>query len=349
VSARARASLLALAALALGGCAGVDYLAHAAGGHLSLLAARRPIEAVIADPDTPPALARRLAEVQRMRRFAAAELALPVGDSYRHYADLGRAYVVWSVIAAPALSLEPRTWCYPVVGCLSYRGYFDLARAAAHARRLREQGLDAYVAPVQAYSTLGWFDDPMLNTLLRGPAWHTAGVLFHELAHQRLYVAGDTAFSESYAVAVQHEGERRWLARHGDERARASYRRHRAARDAFLAMVGATRAELEGIYASAMRDGEKRAAKARALRALRARYAASAPRLDGYRGLDRWFAQDLNNAKLALVSTYHDLAPRFAALLERLGGDLQAFHREVERIAGLDFEARRAALPPAPS
>jgi predicted aminopeptidase len=253
---------------------------------------------------------------------------------------------VWSVTAAPALSLEPHQWCYPVVGCLSYRGYFDLARASAEAARLRADGYDVYVAPVQAYSTLGWFDDPVLNTLLRGPQWYTASILFHELAHQRVYVPGDTAFNEAYAVAVQEEGERRWLAQHGDDGERASHARYQHAQAQFLDAVRATRAELEALYASDRPDPEKLAAKAALLRALRGRYADLRVQWGGYRGYDRWFAQDLNNAKLALVSTYNALVPRFRALIARERGDMAAFHREVARIASLDADARRAALPP---
>jgi predicted aminopeptidase len=340
---------IGIAALSLlAGCSSIEYLLHSAGGHLEVMAARRPIPEVVADPATPEALARRLEEVERVRDFAEEELALPAGGSYRSYADIGRDYVVYSVVAAPTLSLAPRTWCYPVAGCLSYRGYFDLARAGAQSDALRSRGFDVYVAPVQAYSTLGWFDDPLLNTLLRGPTWHTAGVVFHELAHQRIFVAHDTAFNEAYAVAVQEEGERRWLARHGDQAALRSWRRFTAARAQFLQLVREARAELEAIYASADDDADKLAAKERALRALRGRYANMPARLAGYRGLDRWFGQDLNNAKLALVSTYNDLVPRFAALIAREGGDMAAFHRAVETLAERDHRARRAGLPPAP-
>lgn len=312
---------------------------------MEVLSSRRPIDAVIADPDTPPLLSRRLEQVESMRRLADTELALPVSGSYRHYADVGRPYVVWSVNAAPALSLTPLTWCYPVAGCLSYRGFFDLARASAEAEELRRAGFDVYVAPVQAYSTLGWFDDPVLNSLLRGPPWYTAGIMFHELAHQRLYVAGDTAFSEAYAVAVQREGERRWLERYGTESSRAAYRRYQAARSEFLAAVRETREELQAIYTGAESAPRKLERKSQVLRALRGRFARTAFRLDGYRGLDRWFGQDLNNAKLALVTTYNGLVPRFEALIHVLGGDMQSFHREVERIARMDPEARRGALP----
>jgi len=344
----ARAGAVALAACALTACSGAQYLLQSASGHLEVYSARRPIPQVLADPATGEALAGELRDVERMREFAERELALPAGGSYRDYADVGRDYVVWSVVAAPALSLEPRRWCYPVVGCLSYRGYFDLARAAAEARALGAQGYDVYVAPVQAYSTLGWFDDPVLNTVLRGPSWYTAGVIFHELAHQRLYIPGDTAFNEAYATAVQDEGERRWLAAIGDRDGLADHARYRAAQAAFLALVAATRDELAALYAGPLPDADKLARKERTMRALRTRYAELRRGWGGYRGFDRWFAQDLNNAKLALVATYNDLAPRFAALLAQLDGDMGAFHDAVAKLAALDPRERRAALPAAP-
>lgn len=340
--------LLLAAVVPLSGCASVDYLLHVTGGHLDMMAARRPIPSVIEDAATPAQVRARLERVQLMRRFAAEVLALPEAGSYRDYADVGRSYVVWSVTAAPVLSLEAHRWCYPVVGCLSYRGYFDLARASAEAERMRAQGYDVYVAPVQAYSTLGWFDDPVLNTLMRGSEWYTASIIFHELTHARLYVPGDTAFNEAYAVAVQEEGERRWLARYGDEPARANHARFQRAQAAFLDAVNATRLQLLALYASARPDAEKLAAKAAAFRALRARYAGMRAQWGDYRGYDRWFGQDLNNAKLALMSTYNELVPRFTALIEQVGGDMESFHDEVARIATLDKTARRAALPRAP-
>lgn len=340
--------LLLLAVLPGSGCASVDYLLHVSGGHLDVLAARQSIEDVLADPQSPPALHARLARVREMRRFASESLALPASGSYLHYADVGRDAVVWSVTAAPTLSLEPYHWCYPLIGCLSYRGYFDLTRANAQAQRMSERGYDVYVVPVHAYSTLGWFDDPVLNTVMRGPEWYTASIIFHELTHQRLYVPGDTAFNEAYAVAVQEEGERRWLAQYGDAPARANYARYQRAQTQFLEAVNATRSQLLALYASARPDADKLAAKAAAFRTLRERYAGMRAQWGDYRGYDRWFGQDLNNAKLALMSTYNELVPRFTALIEQVGGDMESFHGEVARIATLDKTARRAALPRAP-
>jgi len=225
------------AALFLGGCAQMEYLLQSAQGHMAVMAAREPIENVLDDPATPVQLAERLRGVNSMRAFARDELDLPAQGSYRHYVQLERAHVLYSVSAAPPLSLTPRQWCYPIVGCVSYRGYFELRRAGDEAAFLRAQGDDVYVAPVQAYSTLGWFDDPVTSPLLRGPSWYTASVIFHELAHQKLYIADDTAFNEAYAVAVQREGERRWLADHGDAAQREQYARYRSTQEQFLTLV----------------------------------------------------------------------------------------------------------------
>jgi predicted aminopeptidase len=253
--------------------------------------------------------------------------------------------VLYSVSAAPALSLTPRRWCYPIVGCVSYRGFFQLARARAEAASIRAEGDDVYVAPVQAYSTLGWFDDPVLSSLLRGPGWYTAGVMFHELAHQKLYIADDTAFNEAYAVAVQREGERRWLARYGDGQQRKQYARYLLTQKQFLSLVRRTRDELAALYVSPIDDAAKLVRKQALFAQMRAQFVQLRWNWGGYRGFDRWFAQDLNNAKMALVATYNDLVPRFALLLGEVHGDMQEFHRRVAQLANLGMVRRRDDLP----
>jgi predicted aminopeptidase len=250
-----------------------------------------------------------------------------------------------SVSAAPPLSLTPRQWCYPIVGCVSYRGYFELRRASDEAALLRAQGDDVYVAPVQAYSTLGWFDDPVTSPLLRGPSWYTASVIFHELAHQKLYIADDTAFNEAYAVAVQREGERRWLARHGDAAQREQYARYRSTQEQFLALVRNTREQLAALYGSSIDDSAMLLRKQELYDQMRARFVQLRFMWGGYRGFDRWFSQDLNNAKMALVATYNDLVPRFASLIVEVGGDMSVFHQRVAQLAALDQQSRREGLP----
>ncbi|MFT5446179.1 MAG: putative aminopeptidase [Gammaproteobacteria bacterium] len=331
--------------MGLVGCAQMNYLLQSANGHLALLDAREPIAGLLEDPATPAALTAQLQRVEVIRGFAQSELALPNRGSYRHYVDLGRTHLLYSVSAAPTLSLYPRQWCYPIVGCVTYRGFFELRAANHEAARLRQAGDDVYVAPVDAYSTLGWFDDPVTSALLRGPHWYTAGVLFHELAHQQVYAASDSPFSEAYAVAVQREGERRWLARHGNAADREQYARYHSTREQFLVMVRRVREQLAALYASSVDDAEKLRQKQVLFEQLRARFVQMRWSWGGYRGFDRWFAQDLNNAKLALVATYNDLVPRFTRLLADLNGDMRAFHGRVAQLAALNSQQRREGLP----
>ena len=344
-----------VAALGLGltGCAGPDtplgYYAQSVRGHLDLLQRARPVDDWLADPATPPALRERLALAQQLRRFAATDLALPDNASYTRYADLGRSAVVWNVVAAPELSLTLKTWCYPVMGCVGYRGYFDRAAADAEAQRQRAAGLEASVYGVPAYSTLGWTNwlggDPLLNTFVHGSASALARLVFHELAHQVLYVHGDTAFNESYASAVERLGLARWLAAAGraDDEDPAVAQRSAD----FRAITQRTRGALDALYRSGLPDDAKRERKAALMAAMRAEFAALQARPDGawagYRGYDAWLAQ-ANNAALALQAAYDGLVPGFERLFQAEGGDFARFHAAVRRLAALPAEQRRAAL-----
>ena len=233
----------------------------------------RPIETVIAAPDTEPHLAARLRTALNIRDFASRVLGLPANASYRRYVDLDRRHVVWSVVAAPELSLEPRHWCFPVAGCLSYRGYFSESAAEEYAESLKSEGWDVTVAGVRAYSTLGWFDDPLLSSMVDLPEYFLAGIVFHELAHQRRYVPGDTGFNESLAVVIERAGVDRWIEAAGRAELSERYRIAAERRAAFLALVRDLRVDLEALYASSRSDAEKRAAKAERIDRLRARYA----------------------------------------------------------------------------
>ena len=336
--------LALLAILALPGCATVDYYAQAVAGHLGLMVGARSVETVIAAPDTAPGLATRLRTALDIRDFASNVLALPANASYRRYVDLGRRHVVWNVVAAPELSLEPRRWCFPVAGCVSYRGYFSEPAAIEYAEALESEGLDVTVAGVGAYSTLGWFDDPLLSSMVALPEHALAGIVFHELAHQRLYVPGDTEFNESFAVVVERAGVRRWIEAAG----RAGLReRHRIAvehRAAFLDLVRDTRRGLEAVYASSGTDAEKRAAKTRAFERLRARYTALRSTWTSGPDYDFWFERNVNNAAIALVAAYDRWVPALEVLLARSGGDLDAFYRACDELAALPREERRSRL-----
>ena len=334
--------LLCLAALPLAGCSTLGYYAHLAGGETALLAARRPIARVVADPATPPALKARLELSQRARTFASDTLRLPRNRSYTSYADLHRDYAVWNVFAAPEFSLEPFRHCFPIAGCVAYRGYYDKARAEAYAAELRGQGLETYVGGVSAFSTLGFFADPILNTMLRWDDDELAGTIFHELAHQRVYLKGDTEFNESFAAFVQREGLRQWRTARGlapvDDSAAAQD-------DAFEALVLAARARLAALYAEPLAPDAMRARKAEEFARLRADYAhLRDTQWHGDKSYDGWFAGDLNNAKLLPFGLYRRWTAAFAALYAQNGGDWEAFFRAVETLARQEAAQRTAQL-----
>lgn len=328
--------------LLLGGCSSLDYYAHLADGQWQLLRARQPVADVVSDPAQPAELRRRLQLAQEARDFASAALALPDNRSYRLYADLGRPYVVWNLFATPEFSLEARSHCFPIAGCVAYRGYFDEQRARGAAARLRTEGLDAEVDGVIAYSTLGWFADPLLAGMLAWSDEYLAGLIFHELAHQRLYLAGDTTFNESYARFVEEEGLRQWRRARGLPSPPAHLQRQR---EQFVALVLASRARLEALYASPLPAAAMREAKAAEFQRLRGEYAAlrDGP-WRGDRRFDGWFARPLNNARLLPFGLYEQWVPAFAALFAEAGGDWSRFHGEVAALARREAPQRRERL-----
>jgi len=332
-------------ALALSGCATVGYYLQALGGHLEVVARARPIPEVLEDKAASAETRAKLEQVLAIRAFATRELKLPDNESYRRYADLERPYALWNVFAAPELSLKPLEWCFVMVGCVSYRGYFSHAHAEAFAAELRASGHDVYVGGVAAYSTLGWFDDPMLNTVLRRAEPEIAGIMFHELAHQKLYARDDTAFNESFATAVELEGVKRWFAAGtGNAKAFAEYETRFRRRGEFTALLLKHRARLEAIYGSDRPDADKRAAKTAAFAQLKRGYAALKAAWGDYDGYDTWMAQDLNNAHLVSAGTYHQWVPALRALLAQNDHDLARFYRAVEELARRSRAEREAAL-----
>ncbi len=317
---------------------------QSARGQLELLNARVPIADVIAKPDTPAELKAKLEFVLRVREFASRELHLPDNASYRGYSDLKREHVVWNVFATPELSLDLREWCFLVVGCVRYRGYFAQSDAELYGDRLRGEGNDVFVAGIDAYSTLGWFDDPVLNTFIRRSENFLAGLIFHELAHQRIYVKGDTTFNESFARTVEVEGVRRWLSAVGTPERQHVYEREVERQQQFIALITATRNELKAIYASATSDDDKRSAKRAAFEKLSQHYAERRKEWNGFDGYDKWFANSLNNAKLGSVGAYTEKVPAFEALLRNNNNDLEKFFTAVEQLGTLPLEERSARL-----
>lgn len=332
-------SLLLIALLPLGGC----YYVQAASGHLALMRAAEPIDRVLADRDTHPELTVALTRAQEIRRFAVEALALPDNDSYTRYADLGREAVVWNVVAVPEFSLTPKIWCFPVAGCLSYRGYFSEARARRHASRLAAEGYHVQVGQVAAYSTLGRFADPLLNTMVSRGETYLASIIFHELAHQQLYIADDTRFNEAYATAVEEHGTRLWLTRTGQMAALADYERLLARRGVLDALLERQRARLAAIYASDLTAEAMRLAEAEAFQQLRLDYAEQRADWDSGPTFDGFFARPLNNAHLLAVATYRDLVPAFHRLIAS-SADMADFHARAAELGALPVEARHAAL-----
>ncbi len=325
-------------------CATLGYYSQSVSGQLDVMVRRQPVEELISDPATDPGLRRRLETVQALRRFASDMLALPDNGSYTLYADIERPFVVWNVFAAPELSLELKTWCYPIAGCVAYRGYFAETDAARFASGLREQGYDVYSGGVTAYSTLGWFDDPVLNTVIDFSEARLAGLIFHELAHQQLYVAGDTAFNESFATAVELAGVKAWLAQRGDATATREYQRFHERRAGFHALVAQTRELLLAVYASDLSETEKRQQKQRLIGGMRAGYAAMKRDWGGEGDYDTWFAGDINNAQLAATAAYREYLPAFQRLLQQADGDFAWFYSLAAEIGALPAEARSRRL-----
>jgi predicted aminopeptidase len=335
--------------LLVSGCANVGYYWQSVSGQLGIWRRERPIEEVINDAATPEALKRKLAYVTQVREFASRELSLPDNRSYRSYADLERPFAVWNVFAAPEFSTEPLQWCFPFTGCVSYRGYFDRVEAERFAAGLAEQGHDVYIGGVPAYSTLGWFADPVLSTFIRFPDAELARLVFHELAHQVVYVKGDTVFNESFAVAVEQEGLRRWIAHTGDTGGSESYERNQRVRVEFIQLLQKHRARLEALYRSRLAPEAMRARKREILDELTLEYRAAKARWGGYAGYDAWFARGPNNAQLASVALYTQRVPSFEALFQREGGDWGRFYSAAKELAALPREqrdARLAALSP---
>ena len=334
--------LLPLLLLPLAGCSTISYYSQAVSGHFSLMSAREPVEQVIADPDTPAAVRQRLQVALQAREFAIDELGLPDNGSYTRYVQLDRSAVVFNVFAAPEFSLQPKTWCFPVAGCVVYRGYFSSESAERAAAGYAAEGYDTWVGGAAAYSTLGRFEDPILSTMLYRDDARLAGLLFHELAHQKIYVKGDSAFNEAFATAVEEEGVRRWLSRAGRDDELAAWQVQRARTREFEFLLAQTRGRLQGIYASGMTEPEMRAAKAEAFVQLRREYQALKTLWNGWDGYDRWFEAPLNNARLVPSATYRARVPAFRILLSQARGDLQAFYAEARRLADLPQDERDA-------
>ena len=335
---------LMLLTAGLPGCESVGYYSQVIQGQYSLLQKRQPISEIIADSDSPEFLRDRLSFILGVRQFAKNDLQLPVKRHYLTYVDLKRPYVVWNVFAAPEFSLKPKTWCYPVVGCAAYRGYFSEETARQYADGLVKQGYEVYVAGVTAYSTLGWFDDPVLSTFVQYSKVHAAALIFHELAHQVLYVKGDTVFNESFATAVEQEGLRRWQLASKNSQVYGNYLKSYRRQQQFVRLIMHYRNMLESLYQTDTSPADKRGKKASIFSELRDEFEHLKTREADLSVYDEWMNQPLNNAKIGSVVAYHDLVPTFQKLLEESDNDLNRFYKMCRQLAQKPKDERQRIL-----
>lgn len=324
--------------LPLSGC----YYMQAAAGQWEVIRKREPVGEVIGDPQTSPELATRLRILTEARDFSVDELGLPDNKSYRSYTELERDYVVWNVFAAPEFSLQPKQWCFPVAGCVSYRGYFSRAAAEKHSEHLAGQGYDVAVGGVAAYSTLGKFNDPILSTMMRWDDVALVAVLFHELAHQVVYVKGDSAFNESFATSVEEIGVQRWLESRGEMDKMANYLEARELQQSISGLVASARETLESVYQSSSDDFDKRALKSEALKKL-AEDISSLLSANGRENAG-WYSGELNNARLISTTLYEGLLPSFRSVYAKCGREMQCFYAEVKHLAAMTAADREAQL-----
>lgn len=336
-----RAGALFAASWLAGGCAAFQYYTQAAAGQLEVLRTSRPIQSVIAHPDTGEALRNHLLVAEGIVNFAVSDLGLDPGNSYRRYAALGRPFVVWNVFAAPPLSLEGRRWCYPFVGCVPYRGYFNRDAALRAEARLARRGFETYVGGVSAYSTLGWFDDPLLSTFIGWSEPRLAELLLHEISHQRVWVRDDAAFNESFAAFAGEAGARLWFRKTGREAEFDDYLTSRQDWQRLHALLLATRAQLHAVYRQEGDEQGRYREKTRVMEAFRNCYRQHKPLLGG--GTLDGLVASVNNAYLAAFGTYTDWYPAFAALYRREGG-WTAFLDAVDGLAALARDERTALL-----
>ncbi len=337
------ALLVAVMGGLVSGCAQIGYYAQAVQGQTSLLWHAKPVEVWLQDPALDPRLRTRLQQARAIREFAVRELALPQNGSYQSYVDIGRPYVLWNVVATGEFSFKPHAWCFPVAGCVTYRGYYSQQAAQDFARQLRQQGHDVQVSGVPAYSTLGWFNDPLISSFIHYPESELARLMFHELSHQVLYVAGDTRFNESFASTVEEAGLQRWLALRGDARLTESFATAKTRRQEFLALLWDTRRKLDVVYASDAPPDTRRAQKAALFAALHEQYRQLKQQWGGYAGYDRWFAEPLSNAHWVALANYEEFVPGFRALLAQQGG-LPQFYAAARAISTLPPVEREEAL-----
>ncbi len=336
--------LLSIILLQTMACADLSYYMHSAQGQVSIMQKMQDIDDVMQDETTQATLKRQLKLVGSIRQFAFEQLSLPESDSYTQYADIGRPYVLKNLFASDEFSTSLQSWCYPIVGCAGYRGYFDENKLEQFKSTLLQQGKDVYVANIPAYSTLGWFDDPVLNTFISWPEYRLAGLMFHELAHQRLYIDNDSQFNESFAMAVQYSGVEKWLQDKGQFEKLKRYKQYQQNRLKVISLIDQGRLNLTQLYEQNLGDNEKRSQKKQLLAQLRIDYEELSSEFEVPGGFKYWFKGELNNAKLASVSTYLSRVKAFRKLLQSHAGNYDEFYLHVNEIGMLPVAERNSCL-----
>lgn len=328
----------------ISGCTNFGYYSQSISGQMSILNNREPIDELLLADDIDPAIKRKLSLALELRDFASATLKLPENDSYRSYVDIKRPYVVWNIVAAPEFSLKLEEWCFPFAGCIRYRGYFAKEDVVEYAKLYQEKNYDVYLRGVEAYSTLGWFDDPLLSTVLHRDDIHLAGLIFHELAHQVVYVDNDSAFNESFAKTVELEGVRLWMEANGKEETYIKYKNGASRRNDFIQLVTTTYKNLETLYLENIPVDEMREKKQDVINKMKSSYQKLKKDWDGYSGYDKWFSSEINNAKIAAITTYADFVPAFTSLLRQNNNDFKKFYLQTKALGALPEKERTAKL-----
>ena len=340
---RTRIILSAISLLLLGACSDGGYYLQAAKGQYNILKKRQPIAELLASDKLSTQQHLELSRILKIRDFATEQLALPENGSYRSYVALETPYPVWNVVAAPELSLTPETWCFPIAGCVSYRGYFSEEAANEFARNLQNQSFDTLVTGVPAYSTLSWFDDPVLSSFSSWPAPSVARLIFHELAHQQLYLSGDSAFNEAFATSVELAGIKQWLAAYGSDKEAEGFQRQLEREATFIDWTNSLHQQLKELYNSDLDVSAKRQQKREILAEARIHYQELKAAWDGYSGYDKW-VNSLNNARLVSLQTYRRLVPAFNALLVKNNYNFSAFYKACKELSEQPAAQRQRLL-----
>ena len=342
---RLRLPVLLMLASLLSGCSTVGYYSQIVTGHMKIVIGKQSVEKIVESEDVDDKTRQRLQVALQAREFAINQLGLPNSKSYTTYYDTGRRFVTWNVVAAPEFSFSPKIWCFPIAGCVSYRGYYDESDAQSYAAQISAQeGLDVAVGGATAYSTLGWFADPLLNTMLNRSDSGLAALLFHEMAHQKIYVSDDSKFNESFAGFVERAGLEQWLEKHGDPKFLPELDKRKQRRVQFIDLLLEARKNLEVVYASNSDIELKRQQKEEQYEQLRQNYQALKASWDGYAGYDNWFSKPLNNARLVSVATYTDYLPAFGVLFVDSNEDFEQFYQAVNKLAALPFDDRQREM-----